>query len=284
MRTIGWHVSDEELRRYADRALTPPSLWSTETHLAVCAACREKLAAAVDPALVQSGWARLDAEVDAPVPRPVERLATRFGVSEHTARLVATTPVLRLSWLVAVASTLALTVVLAYLTHPVVFVAVAPLLPLLGVAASFGPRVDPTYEITLVAPIHTLRVLLLRCAAVLTATTTLTAVAGLGVPKFGLVVLSWFVPALALTLLSLALTPRLGPVLAAGSVGLGWLVLLTATLGLGTSGAFVFTPLGQLTVALIAVLAAVALARLGPAFETSCRFSRAPVLGARRIQ
>lgn len=265
MRITEWHVPDEELRRYADRAAVPPSLWSTEAHLAACAGCRERLAAAVDPEVVRAGWTRLDTELDAPVPGPVERLIMRIGVSDHTARLLAATPMLRMSWLAAVASTLALTAIVANLAHPLVFLAVAPLLPLAGVAVSFGPRVDPTYEIAVVAPMHTFRLLLLRCAAVLTATTGLSALATLAMPEYGVVALGWFLPALALTLASLTLTPRLGPVVAAGSVGVGWVVLVAST------GWTAFVPAGQLALAAVAALAAVGLARLRPAFETPRR-------------
>jgi len=271
MTATEWHLPDRELLRYGERTLVPPLLWSIEAHLAACAECRGRLTA-VDPQVAAAGWARLDAELDAPVPGPVERLLVRAGVAGHTARLLAATPVLRMSWLAAVVSTLALAALLANLAHPVVFLAIAPLLPVFGVALSFGPRVDPTYEITLVAPIHTFRLLLLRCAAVLSATTLLSAAASLALPDLGLTALGWFLPALALTLLSLALQARLGPALAAVSVGLGWLALVMSTLGVGSGGSAPFVPVGQVALALAGALAALVLARIRRAFETPRRF------------
>ncbi|WIM99001.1 hypothetical protein ACTOB_002629 [Actinoplanes oblitus] len=259
-----WHLPDEQLRRYGERTLAPPVLWSVEAHLVACVPCRDRLAAD-QPELVRAGWERLDAELDAPVPGAVERLLIRAGVAGHTARLLAATPVLRLSWLAAVVSTLALTALLAAVSPPVVFLAVAPLLPVCGVALSFGPRVDPTYEIAVVAPTHMFRLLLLRCAAVLSVTTALSAVASLAVPHVGLAALGWFLPALTLTLLSLTLTARLGPVLAAASVGAGWLAVLVAT------HAAVFVPAGQLASAIAAVLAAIVLVRVRQAFDTPRR-------------
>ena len=278
-----WHVPDDELHRYAEGGLAPPLFWSTDAHLLSCADCRARLAALAEPERVRAGWRRLDSELDAPVPGPVERLLLRTGVSDHTARLLAATPVLRWSWLAAVASTLALTIALANLAHPLVFLAVAPLLPLIGVAASFGPGVDPTYEIALVAPLHTFRLLMLRSAAVLTTTTGLSAMASLGLPDYGLRVLGWFLPALVLTLLSLALTPRFGPVGAAVAVGLGWAVLLAGTVSSGLEGALVFAPGGQLALALTAAVAGATLTRLRPAFDVPRRIDRAPRLGARRM-
>jgi hypothetical protein len=266
-----WHLPDEELRRYGERTLAPPVLWSVEAHLAACPHCRDRLAAS-RPELAEAGWDALAAELDAPVPGTVERLLTRVGVAEHTARLLAATPVLRLSWLAAVVSTLALTAVLAAVSHPLVFLAAAPLLPVCGVALSFGPRVDPTYEITVVAPMHTFRLLLLRCAAVLSVTTVLSAVASVAMPDIGLAALGWFLPALTLTLLSLALTARLGPVLAAAAVAAGWIVVVSSTLGAGATGSSVFVPAGQLASAVAGVLAASILARSRRAFETSRRF------------
>lgn len=268
---LGWHVPDDELRRYADRTLAPPLLWSTEAHLAACGPCRERLTAAVGPGLASAGWERLAAELDAPVPGPLERLLTRVGVPEHTGRLLAATPVLRLSWLAAVTLTLALTALMAHLAHPAVFLAAAPLLPVAGVALSFGPRVDPTYEISVVAPMHTFRLLLLRCAAVLSATTGLSAAASLALPEFGLAAVGWFLPALVLTTVSLALTPRLGPVLAAVAVGVGWVALVTSTWGVGAAGSAVFVPAGQLALALTGGLAALTVARLRRAYETPRR-------------
>ena len=46
------------------------------------------------------------------------------------------------------------------------FLALAPLLPLAGVAAAFGAALDPTYEIGLAAPLSAVRLLLLRTVAV----------------------------------------------------------------------------------------------------------------------
>jgi hypothetical protein len=268
---LGWHVPDGELRRYADRALAPPLLWSTEAHLSACASCRGRLTGAAGPALADDGWELLAAELDAPVPGPIERLLTRVGVPEHTARLLAATPVLRLSWLAAVAITLTLTALMAHLAHPAVFLVAAPLLPLAGVALSFGPRVDPTYEISVVAPMHTFRLLLLRCAAVLSTTTGLSLAASLALPELGLAAVGWFLPALVLTTLSLALTPRFGPVLAAVAVGAGWVALVASTWSAGDAGPVVFVPAGQLALALTGGLAALMVVRLRRTFETPRR-------------
>jgi len=286
MSSTGWHVPDEDLRRYADREAAPPWLWSVEAHLAACPGCRHRLADAADPDVVRAGWSRLDAELDAPRPGPLESVLVRLGVPEHTARLLAATPVLRWSWLAAVAVTLAFAATAAHLAQamaaPLPFLAVAPLLPLVGVAVSFGPGVDPTYELAVVAPLHTFRLLLLRCAAVLGTTTALTAAASLALPGYGPVVLAWLLPALVLTLLSLALTPRFGPVTAAVGVGVGWAALLASTVRFDTGESMLFAAGGQVVLAIGAVLAAVAVVKVRPAFETSRHRGRAPRPETRR--
>lgn len=272
-----WHITRTDLADYAAGTLTAPRLWSAEAHLGACATCRHHLAEIAGRDLVDAGWNRLDTALDAPVPGVVERLLVALGVPEHTGRLLAATPALRASWLVAVALTLSLAALLAQAAHPAVFLASTPLLPLIGVAASFGPRIDPTYEVTVVAPIHTFRLLLLRCVAVLSVNTGLAAVASMTMTAYGLTAVGWFLPSLALTVLALVLTPRLGPVRAAAVVGLGWAGLVVATGGLGSVPSALFAPAGQLAIATAAAAAAVTLRRQAARSDTASLFT-APLL------
>ncbi|GAA1507215.1 hypothetical protein GCM10009827_021660 [Dactylosporangium maewongense] len=260
-----WHLQDSDVRAYAGGGLAGPLLWSVEAHLGACAACRSRLTAVADPRLVDDGWTRLDASLDAPVPGPVERLLLLLRVPDHTARLLAATPALRLSWLVAITLTLAMTATVARLADPLVFLAGAPLLPLLGVAVSFGPGIDPTYEVALVAPMQSFRLLLLRCAAVVSVTTVLCALASLAVPDAGPGAAGWFLPSLALTVLTLLLAPRLGTVTAAVVAGVGWGGLVAAAAGV------LFTAAGQAGTALAVALAVGLLARRAATFDTDSR-------------
>jgi len=155
------------------------------------------------------------------------------------------------------------------------------LLALIGVAISFGPRVDPSYELAVVAPLHTFRLLLLRCAAVLSATTALTGVASIAVPGYGAVVLGWLAPSLALTLLSLALMPRFGPVTSPLAVGFGWLALLGATVQ-RTGESVLFTAPGQAGLAVGAAAAAIALWKVRAAFDTTHHLGRVADPSTRR--
>jgi hypothetical protein len=231
-----------------------------------------------DPVALDAGWERLDAELDAPRPGLVESLMVRIGVADHTARLLAATPVLRASWLGAVAAVLMMTVLASYSMRasatPTLFLALAPLLPLAGVALSYGPALDPTYEMAVVTPTHGFRLLMIRTVAVLTVGLGLNGLATLALPSYGLHALAWLLPALALTGTALALTARLGPVLAPSLVGGAWVALLAAAHARTASGATLapFTATGQTVAAAVAALAAGLLYLVRDRFDSSAAY------------
>ncbi|CAL9485951.1 hypothetical protein SUDANB21_03142 [Streptomyces sp. enrichment culture] len=267
-----WHVPEDDLRAYARGGLEAPALWSADTHLTACAHCRAVLAGLGDTVALDDGWERLDAELDAPRPGLLESLLLRLGVRDHTARLLAATPALRRSWLGAVSAVLLLTVAVTAGRRPTLFLALAPLLPLAGVALSYGPRMDPTYEMAVVAPMHGFRLLMIRTVAALTAGLGLNGLATLALPGYGLPALSWLLPALALTATALALSARLGPVLAPALTGGGWAALLVTADAVrsGTHETLApFTAAGQGVSAAVAVLAAGLLVLLRDRFDLS---------------
>jgi hypothetical protein len=270
---MSWHVTEEDLRSYARGELAPPGLWSADAHLAGCAACRALLAEVTDPAALDAGWERLDAELDAPRAGWCEGLLVRAGVPDHTARLLTATPVLRGSWLGAVVLVLAMSVLAGafgdHAASPTVFLALAPLLPLAGVALSYGPALDPTYEMAVVAPMHGFKLLMIRTVAVLGTGIGLNGLATLALPGYGLRALAWLLPALALTAAGLALTPRLGPVAAPAAVGGCWVALLLAADAVREPAG---GPLAPFTAAGQGVSAAVAVFAAGLLFLLRDRF------------
>ncbi|MCX4906769.1 zf-HC2 domain-containing protein [Streptomyces sp. NBC_00878] len=255
-----WHVAEDDLRAYVRGELAQPMLWSADTHLVACARCRAQLAEVSDPVALDAGWERLDAELDVPRPGFMESLLMRAGVADHTARLLAATPVLRRSWLAAVVAVLVMTVIATDSVRtsdsPALFLALAPLLPLAGVALSYGPVLDPTYEMAVVSPMHGFRLLMIRTVPVLAVALVLNGLATLALPSYGLRALAWLLPALALTATGLALTPRLGPVLAPGLVGGTWVALLVVAHGTSHGTLAPYTAAGQGIAAAVAALAA----------------------------
>ncbi|WP_031050120.1 hypothetical protein [Streptomyces sp. NRRL F-5650] len=274
----GWHVDEGDLRAYARGELTAPALWSADTHLTACAACRGTLAEVSDTAALTAGWERLDAELDAPRPGRFERLLMRCGARDGTARLLAATPVLRRSWFGALAAVLFVTFLVAVSAgaagRPTLFLACAPLLPLVSVALAYGPALDPTYEMAVVSPMHGFRLLMIRTSAVLVVALAVGGLASLALPGFGPGALAWLLPGLALTVSGLALTPRLGPVLAPSLlVGTWSAVLLAADLARASSDNPLapFTPAGQGVSGLVAALGAGLLFLFRDRFDVSLR-------------
>ncbi|MEU9475383.1 zf-HC2 domain-containing protein [Streptomyces sp. NPDC048191] len=224
------HLGTQALRDYQGRQLSGAALQRADTHLAVCAACRAGLTRYADQDRTAAIWARLVQARDVPRPGAVERVLLALRVPGHTARLITATPALRRSWLAGAVVTLLLTLVVARLGHAVSatlpFFVVAPALPVAGVALSFGPRTDPMYEMTVVAPFHGLRLLLLRTVTVVTTALVPAAAIAVALPGPAPRTLGWLLPSLALTSLTLALSARVEPVVAAGAVGGTWALCL----------------------------------------------------------
>ncbi|TDV43077.1 zf-HC2 domain-containing protein [Actinophytocola oryzae] len=225
-----WHLDPEAIRRYS-RGDAPPDLAaSVEAHLMRCAACRGAISSHVDVGRAEAIWHEVVDRVDAPRLRGLERMLTRLGVGEATARLVAATPTLRGPWLLAVAGVLALAAWAAQVDErlPERFLVVAPLGPLAGVAVAFAGGLDPTREIGLAAPYPGLRLLLVRTVAVLTVTVPIVAAAGFALPGPNWPA-AWLLPTAGLTCAALALSARVTPVVAVGVVATAWTLLTAPT-------------------------------------------------------
>jgi Putative zinc-finger len=283
-----WHADPELLAAYHDGRLDTAGRWSVEAHVTRCAACRLQARALVDPARLGRVRAALIAAVDAPRTGVAERLLVRLGVPDHIARLLAATPALRGSWLLAVAATLAFAVAAAWVQRgpdaTLMFLCVAPLLPLAGIAVAYGPGIDPTYEIGLAAPLRSFHLLLLRAATVLGTATPLAAAASLALPQLGPGAAGWLLPSVGLTAASLALATTVEPLRAIGITAGAWIVAVAVTVAPPAPSSVLFTVAGQVAFATLALLAAaVVLLRRG-AFESARGFDTTPRFAARRLR
>src|SRR5262245_30251518 len=283
-----WHADGEVLAAYSEGRLDAASRWSVEAHLTGCAACRLQARALVDPARLERVRAGLIDAVDVPRTGVAERLLVRLGVADHTARLLAATPALRGSWLLAVAVTLAFAVVAAWIQSgpdaTLAFLCVAPLLPLAGIAVAYGPGVDPTYEIGLAAPLRSFRLLLLRAAAVLGTSILLATAASLALPRLGWGAAGWLLPSLGLTACGLALATTVEPLRAIGVTAGAWVVAVAVTVAPAAPSSVLCAVAGQVAFAVLALLAAaVVLLRRG-IFDTHRTFDTTPRFSARRLR
>jgi len=171
-------------------------------------------------------WGRIREQAQAPRPGLVERVLTRFGVSEPDALLVAVAPSLRASWLYGLAVTLgfvALSAAYGGSRGLALFLLVAPLVPVAGVALAYGPDVDPSYEVGVAGPYSAARLLtLLRTAAVLATCLPLVLLAALLVPALSWTAVSWLLPALSFTAVTLAASTWTRPAVAGVGLGIAW--------------------------------------------------------------
>ena len=216
----------ELLLQIADGAVPPPE---ARAHLATCQRCHQTLAA-LAPLDLDYVWQGVTAELDAPKPSVLERLLVAVGVRPGLARFTATTPSLRLGWLLANALVLLL-IALPMALRPVAswppaMLLAAPLVAAAAVAFAYGPAVDPAYEAVAATPLSPLQALLVRLAAVLVANTALAGVVDLVLghgPRAG-----WLLPMTAASLLA-ALVASCWTPMAGSAAGMGaWLLVLVA--------------------------------------------------------
>lgn len=275
--TTMWHAHDELLVHYAEGEIDDARAYSLETHLLACETCRTKLAnVAADAAQLDRIWDGVADAVDVPTPGVVERALRGLGVHDHVARLLAATPSLRLSWFLAEAIALGFSVLAANAMAArsgradpamLVFLVVAALLPVGGVAAAYGPGMDPTFEVGLASPMRSSRLLLTRAAAVLGTSTVLTGAAALALPAHDWTAAAWLLPSLGLALASLALATWVRPLVAAGSVAFAWLVVAAVVTYGRVDRLWAFGGEGQLAFVLVIVISAWVLARRRGAFD-----------------
>lgn len=173
----------------------------------------------------------------APFRRARLRAARRFPappVGSRAARVLwAAGPAVRGAWAVAVLGVAVAAIVLArfagFAGARPLLLAVAPVVPLAGVALSYGAHADPLHEIAAATPSAGLRLVLTRTAAVLAVSLPLLTVAGLLIPASGAPgAAAWLLPGLALTLASVALAGYTGFRTATAVTGGGWLCAVLA--------------------------------------------------------
>jgi hypothetical protein len=266
--TGSWHLDDDLLDTYAEgRPLSAALAASVEAHLERCATCQSRLVPAADPARLDAVWAEVEDALDAPRAGLLERLLLRAGVASDTARLLAVTPSLQASWLTGTAVVLTLALLVAHSGERglALFLALAPVLPVAGIAVAFGPRTDPLHEVAVAAPYSSFRLLLVRSAAVLTATAVLAVPATFLVPSTPLVAAAWLLPALALSVTSLALAARVDPVVSSAGLSGTWLVLALSGLAPDRDPLVVATVVPQLLCLVLLVVSGAVLLRQGRA-------------------
>lgn len=223
----GWHVDQTSLRRWVDGLAGPIAGASVEQHVLHCAQCQSDVAALVPVEPLRPVWDNVLAEVESPRPGPAQRLLVKLGLSASDAIVVASAVTLRVAWLVGMVAVLAFTVFAAVFAEAggiALFLMAAPLIPIAGVAAAYGPTADPSYEAVLAAPYAMVRLVLLRTASVLATSVPVVVVSGLLLPTSWAVAIAWLLPAAGFVVVVLTASNWVDPAYAASVVATGWVV------------------------------------------------------------
>jgi hypothetical protein len=183
-------------------------------------------------------WVNVAAEVWRRHPGRLERTAARLVRSPGLARALLTTPALLLPWLIASAVVLtvgALTQVSA--GQPLVWL-IAPAVAAIGIAYSYGPGLDPAWELSCSMPVSDRLILLTRAVAVfavdavlglIASAATLCTHAAAGPLHVATVQLTfaWLLPMTAACALALAVAVAARSAVAGAGAGVGaWLTLV----------------------------------------------------------
>ncbi|GAB2968189.1 zf-HC2 domain-containing protein [Streptomyces pseudoechinosporeus] len=227
------HASTRIIEGYArgGTELSADEVWAVEAHLEACRVCRDRLSAAVGaevPAvasLVDTVWSGLEPQlaVTATMPR-VRRWSARLS------RWLTPTMV---PWLAMVVGLTLLALLLDLVgtgtgsgSGEVSLVLLfAPVLPVLGVAASWSRGLDPAYELTASVPRAGLYLVLRRTASVLGVVVPALLVGGW---VTGVMVAQWLLPCLAFTATTLALGGVVGVTRAAVVLAAVWAAVVVA--------------------------------------------------------
>ena len=271
---MSWHVPEKQAEAYAHGAVQGARAASIEAHLLSCETCRTLVSAEVSPVRLQGIWSNVVDEVDAPRRTWSERLLGAIGLPETDARLVAAAPSLRASWLVSLAAVLLFATWASNASQRgvILFLILAPVVPVLAVAGAYGPRIDPTFEMSVASPYPTLRLVLLRSATVVAVSGALALAASAFVPG-GQVAAAWLLPCLALTALTLVTARWVPlPVAAVGVAAAYVLPLLAASMNGRDVSTVLMSAAVQWSAAAVAVGAALVLT-VDPHVRTALRRS-----------
>jgi len=178
-------------------------------------------------------WVNIAAEVWRRHPGRLERMAARLLRSPGLARALFTTPSLLLPWLIASVAVLAVGALTQVREgQPLVWL-IAPAVAAVGIAYSYGPGLDPAWELSCSMPVSDRLVLLTRGVAVFAVNAVLGLIAsaatlGTHTPTpAAQLTFAWLLPMTAACGLALAVAVAVRSAIAGAGAGAGaWLTLV----------------------------------------------------------
>lgn len=222
-----WHVQDARLRTWVAGTVGSIEAASIEQHLPGCGQCQAVVAEAHRTDRRDEVWEAIRDQIEPQPLNLVGRVLVRLGMSPGNALLVSSVPSLSGAWILGVALTLIFAVAATSAAGPLgvaVFLLLAPLAPLIGVALAFGAEIDPLYELTMAAPYSKFRLLLWRSSLVLATTIPLAMLTAIPLDSPWWVASAWLLPATAFCAVTLAATRWLEPQVTALAISVTWVL------------------------------------------------------------
>ncbi|MEX2374968.1 MAG: zf-HC2 domain-containing protein, partial [Dehalococcoidia bacterium] len=97
---MSWHIDAAVIDRYQEGGLDRTAAASVEAHVTGCDRCRRLVS--LDAGRLERSWMAVVERVEPSGPGLVERGLSALGVPAHIARIVAVSPALRVSFVLAV--------------------------------------------------------------------------------------------------------------------------------------------------------------------------------------
>lgn len=221
---------------------------------------------AIDARRLDANWRAITTELAVPRAARAERVLCRLGLPRRHARVVLATPALRRAWYLAIVIAAVVGLGATDPDQPTqsvfTLLVLAPLLPVLGVALAYGPGSDPMYEVQLATPMSGLRLVAVRAATVLVVSIVVIVGVSLVSEVARPMAAVWLLPALMLTVASLAAMTYVPPRRATTLVAVVWVGLVVGARLATEDELAAFAPAGQLACLALAVgLGAVAVTR-----------------------
>ena len=260
-----WHIAPEHISAYLNDRVDVAMAASIESHVLACGSCQAGLGAQSDAAIAVESWATIERRVDAELAGPIERLAVLVGFNERDARTLAPTRALQLSWLLAMTAALVCAAWLARQSGNVganlarlVFLTVAPLVPLVAVVTALSTASEPAPDIARATAASRLRIGAIRALTVMLGSIGIGLAVSVLLPGEWIRGVVWLCPALALSALGSLVAAKIRPENVVGILGGSWVsVVAVAAYATGDRlAAFGSAPqLGYLAIATAAAIA-----------------------------
>lgn len=222
-----WHLDVPTVELYLEGNAVPLVGASVESHLMRCVDCRLLLGTVTSADPHERDWQEIRSRIEGPAPSVVEHGLGWLGVSAESARLLTAVPAFRGAWLLGMLAAILFAGAAALFAGDYgvgLFLIVAPLAPVAGVASAFGGDADPCHELVTVTPYPAIRMLLLRTGGVLLTAIPLAVLAGVALPGPDWLGVAWLTPAAAGVLVTLVLAPTLGTTVPTATLGACWSV------------------------------------------------------------